>query len=193
MGNYRGVVQGSVQTAYFDQPLDGYPGQIATPNDPLLIDGFPVNFAAGIGVGLGVIADVNLSIPANDYGNIPAPYNVRPPTTGDVFANFVGVSVRDSAMPNSNAGVPTWEDNLMMPVLRAGRIFVQTNEAVTAGAAVRMYISDTDAHGAPLGSFRTSASTTVGDSIAITNAVFYRAAAAGLAIIEIRAANLAVV
>lgn len=193
MGNYRGVVQGSVQTGYFDQPAEGYPGQLATITDPNMIDGFIVNSAGVLTPGLGVIANANLSIASNDYGNIPSPYDVRLPTGGDTFAEFVGVAVRDSAMPNSDAGAPQWEGSTMAPVLRQGRIYVTTNEAVTAGAAVRMYITDTDAHGAPIGSFRTSAASTPADAIAITNARFYRAAAAGLAIIEIISANPAVI
>lgn len=186
MTGYRGTVQGSVQTAYFDQPLAGFPGQLAALPDLCLVDGFPVNATDGIGVGLGVVKGTDIDLVTNEYSNQSAPFPIQPPIAASTVADFIGITVRDSAMPNDSSGNPVWSDDLMAPVLREGRIFVTAPVAVDADDPVHMYRQDTTTHGNPIGSFTNAAAGV--DTIQITNAKWYRSAAAGAtdAIIEVR-------
>lgn len=189
MGNYRGTVNGSVQTGYFDQPFEGFPGQIMSLNSPNLIDGYPVDDSAGIFVGRGVVGQANLTITSNDYGNIPAPFSVRRPVLADAAnTDFVGVAVRDSAMPNDDSGNPIWEDNTMASIMRGGRIIVVTNEAVTPQSEVWMY-TEYASDASLVGAFRTQADATANQTaIRLDNAInvrFWKASPSGFAILEL--------
>lgn len=184
---FRGTVNGAVQTAYNDQPLAGFPGQIAALPDLCLVDGFNVNETNGVTPGLGVVKGADNDLPANEYGTQSSPFPVQVPAGTSTATDFVGIVVRDSAMPNTDAGIPVWPDNTMAPVLREGRIFTTAPVAVDAGDAVWMYVDNATSHDRPIGSF-TNADAGSGDTVQIANASWYRSAAAGAtdAIIELK-------
>jgi len=184
MSGFRGTIQGSVQTDYFDHPSRGFPGQIATQGDPQLIDSYPVSDACVIRGGVGVVQDTALTIPAGVYADRPAPFSVMSPIAASVVADFAGIVVRDSAQENDDTGNPIWSPGNMVPVMRQGRIFVLAPVAITAGDAVFMYRQDTTGHGNPIGSFTNAAAGI--DTLELTNIRWYDSTVANsIAIIEI--------
>ena len=173
---YQGTRQGSVQTAYGDQPIAGFPGQLAALPDLCLVDGFPVDETNGVTPGLGVVKGTDIDLTTGEYSNQSAPFPVEVPGGSSVAGDFVGIVVRDTAMPNDTSGNPVWENDTMAPVMREGRIFATAPVAVDADDAVYMYIQDTTTHGNPIGSFTNASSA---DTVTIANAKWYRSAAAG--------------
>ena len=183
---FRGVKGGSVQDTYFDNFSEGFPGQIATRDDPVLIDGFPAE--GDLSVGIGVAKGGALSLAAGKFNNLTAPYAVRVPALGDVEADFVGVTIRNSSTKNDATGNPVWEDKDMTPVMREARIFVTANQALAADDPVFWIINDTVTHGFEIGSFSNIALGAAGvDTIELTKQRFWKAAAVGdVAIIELQ-------
>lgn len=183
---YRGANLQPVQSGYYDSPFPGYAGQIATTGDPALIDGFPVEETDGIPVGFGVVKGTDIDITAGDFAAQSAPYTVKLPETDSVLADFVGIAVRDNAMPSNASGTPVWANDLMGSIMRKGRIFVSAPVAISQGDPVYMYVDDSDAHGLPIGSFTNAAAVTTTDTVQITQARWYKSAAANTpAIIEL--------
>ena len=185
MSGYQGIKNGSVQSAYFDNFAEGFPGQIATLNDPHLIDGFPAE--VDLGVGIGVVKGTALGLTAGEFNNNSAPYTVDIGALGAVEADFVGIVIRNSSTKNDANGIPIWEAKDMTPVMRDGRIFVTANQAIAADDSVFLIINDTVAHGFQIGSFSNVALGAGGvDTIELTKALFWKAAAVDdVAIIEL--------
>ena len=158
---YRGEVQGSVQDAYFDAPLAGFSGQIASFTNNYEVIGMPA--ASEITAGLAVFQDEVLDRNFDGQGRQPAPYSVRNPSAAaDTADTFLGIALRMQSQANDAEGVPVWAENTMVPVLTSGLVYVTTRAAVTAGAAVAVYRSATGtgtatasagAHGQDLGAF----------------------------------------
>jgi hypothetical protein len=179
---YQGVKGGSVQDGYFDNFTEGFPGQIATRDDPILVDGFPAE--ENLAIGIGVVKGTDLALTAGQYNNLSAPYTIKNPVAASVEADFVGVTVRTSSAKNDANGVPLWEAKDMTPVMREGRIFVTANQTISQGDPVYLIIQDTTAHGFEIGSF--SNADLGADTIQLTKANFWKAANAGeVAIIEL--------
>lgn len=182
---YQGTKNGSVQSGYFDNFEEGFAGQIATRNDPHLIDAFPAE--ADIGMGLGVVAGTALGLTADKYNNLSAPNKVILPGAGAVLADFEGITIRDSSDKNDDTGNPIYEADDLVSVLRKGRIFVDAPVAIAGKDPVFMILQDTVAHGLAIGSFTNVALGAGGiDTLELTNASFWKSAKAGsVAIIEL--------
>lgn len=180
---YRGVKQGSVQTGYFDNFAEGYPGQIATRDDSYLIDGYPAE--GDLRTGFGVVQGTDIGLNAGTYNNLAAPYTVKAPDGASVGDDFVGIVIRNSSTKNNENGFPIWEDKDMTPIMRQGRVFVAANQAITADDDVWLIIADNGGHGFGIGTF-SNVDLGSGDTVQITGARFWKAAAAGdVAIIEL--------
>lgn len=180
---YQGQKGGSVQSAYFDNFQEGFVGQIATLDDPHLIDGYPAE--NDINPGLALVKGTALGLTADKYNNLSAPYKIDNVAAGSVEADFVGIGLRDSSMKNDSNGNPVWEALDMTPVLREGRVFVTANQAIAADDEVWMIVADNGGHGFQIGSF-SNVDLLNADTIQLTKAKFWKAAAAGdVAIIEL--------
>lgn len=180
---YRGTFGGSVQDAYFDNFAEGYPGQIATRPDDSLIDGYPAE--GEVKPGLAVVKGTDLALTANEYNNLTAPYTVKGTEAASVEADFVGIVVRTSGQHNDANGNPVYDDKDHAPVLREGRIFVTANQAISPADEVWLIVADNGGHGFEIGSF-SNVDLGNADTIQLTKAAFWKAAAAGdVAIIEL--------
>jgi hypothetical protein len=180
---YRGTIHGNVQTGYFDHPLVGFPGQISSIIDPHVVDGYIVEDGNGMLAGRAAKRNNAITIATNTYGEITSPWTIENPAAGDITSGnlasmFEGVIVRDHSMANDDAGNPMYENARIAPVLRAGRIYLESQAAVTAGTQVFLVVKDDSTHGFPIGSFTTSDPGT-SDAIAIPNAEWRSPAAAG--------------
>lgn len=180
---FRGTRNGSVQTGYFDNFSEGYPGQIAALPDQLLIDSFPAE--TSVAVGIAVVRGVDLTNTAGVYNNHTAPNKVKTPIAASVEADFEGITIRDSSTPTSATGDPIYEADDLAPVMRKGRVFVAANVAIAPRDPVWMIVQDTTVHGFEIGSF-VNADLGGGDTVQLTEASFWKAASVGdVAIIEL--------
>ncbi|MBL4769544.1 MAG: hypothetical protein JKY94_17860 [Rhodobacteraceae bacterium] len=183
MTAYIGQKQGSVQTSYADQPLPGFPGQLATTADPHLIDGYPTQEL--INVGLGVVQGDAITETAGEFFSADAPYKVQGVQDDSILADFVGILVRGAGVTNDVNGVASYDDEEIASVMRKGRIYVSNPVAISSGDPVWMFIDNATAHNNPIGSF-TNADPGSGDAIQITTAVWYKRALANtVAVIEL--------
>ena len=188
---YRGVVNGSVQAGYFDHPIVGFPGQIASIIDPHVVDGYIVEDTNGIAAGLAAQRNNVVTIATDTYGEITSPWTIKTPvateiTAGNIATMFEGVVVRDHSMSNDVDGDPMYEDDRIAPILRVGRIYLVSQAATTAGTGVFLVVKDATSHGFPIGSF-TSSDPGSSDAIAIPNAEWRSpAAAGGIAVAEFK-------
>lgn len=183
MSGFRGIRQGSVQNGYFDNFSEGYPGQIATRPDVSLVDSFPAETLVLAGIGVAKGADLTLT--ADKYNNLVAPNKVKTPDAATTAADFVGIAVRDNSTPTNADGNPEYPEDNLVPVIREGRVFVEANVAIAPGDDVWLIVQDTTTHGFKIGSF-VNADLGGGDTVQITGATFWKAAAAGdVAIIEL--------
>lgn len=82
----------------------------------------PIASGAPIGVGIAVVhtQDGGCAVPG------------APGAT----EKFVGVTLKSQAMENNAAGLPTYRANSATSVMVEGRMFIETNEQVSAGARV---------------------------------------------------------
>lgn len=181
---YRGTINRPVQTGYFDQPFPGFVGQIATPFEPFVVNGYPVEETDGIGAGLGVVRGTAIDPAADQFYEQMAPWTVTLPTAASTADDFVGIAVREHSMGNDTDGNPIYYNETMAAILREGKIYTTANAAVIAGGLVYMYIQDTLTHGFPIGSF---AAASTADTVTIANANYVRTANAGeITVIELR-------
>ena len=128
---------------------------------------------------------VDLALTADKYNNLSAPSYVKNVLAGSVEADFVGIGVRLNANKNDANGRPIYEEKDMVSVMREGRIFVTANQAIAAGDTVWMIVADNGGHGFEIGSF-SNVDLLNADTIQLTKAKFWKAAAAGdIAIIEL--------
>lgn len=182
--SYRGIKNGSVQSGYFDNFLEGYPGQIATQRDPRLVDGYPAE--VDLFVGVGVAQGTEIEIAAGKFGDVKAPFGVKAVDATTTADTFVGITVRDSALANDANGNPIYPAEAMASVLRKGRIYVEANQNIAAGDPVFLIIQDTATHGFQIGGFSNVALGGGTDTVELTNSSFWKNAKAGeVAVIEL--------
>ena len=185
---YRGVVGGSVQSAYTDQPGVGVPGMVAFASDNMLKDAVVIGEANGIAAGRGV----RLTAVSDDISLQRPNLQALLPAAGSNEAAFAGILLFDEAMQSDENGVPGWADGRMGRIAKnnraGGRIYVKAVEAVTLTDTVNwVTIAPVDASYA-IGEFSPSAlgGTTFGTSVAISTARWVSEAdAGGVAIIEL--------
>lgn len=185
---YRGVVGGSVQSAYTDQPGVGVPGMVAFASDNMLKDAVVIGEANGIAAGRGV----RLTAVSDDISLQRPNLQALLPAAGSNEAAFAGILLFDEAMQSDENGVPGWADGRMGRIAKnnraGGRIYVKAVEAVTLTDTVNwVTIAPVDASYA-IGEFSPSAlgGTTLGTSVAISTARWVSEAdAGGVAIIEL--------
>lgn len=190
---FRGTANGSVQSAYTDQPGVAIAGQLAFASDYNLVDSALIGTVEGIPAGYGVQLVLNTG---TEPGNFQVPNRIAqlPNATALTIADFGGVLVFDEGCQSDGDGVPGWGYQRNGRVLRSiragGRIYVKVNvlDTVAVGNNVFWVISaGTDGKYAA-GSFTNAAlagTALAGYSVAITSAKFVTAGAAGgIAMIE---------
>ena len=169
---------GFAQSLYVDQIGTALPGSLAFTSDQRLVDSFIVSPTVGpngLEAGLGVITSV---IPALEVSGTRAGMNTKYaglPAVGATAANFAGISVRNQQMDSNVAGHACWFSNRLCNVIRSnrvgGRVWVQlSNGSSVVDGAVYWIISNTTAHGKPIGSF--SATALGADTVQLTTAKF---------------------
>ena len=183
---FRGSVNGSVQTTYADQPGQAIAGMLAFASDINNCDAMFIGETNGIEAGKGihgVIGDEGLGFQR------PALLAYLP--SGDeAAAQMYGIIVFDEAMQSMADGsgnpINGWAKGRVARVLRpgrgGGRIYVKAIEAVVPGTSTVNWVitAGSDAK-YEVGEFAPGVlnSGTIGTSVAITNAQWVTAAAAG--------------
>lgn len=104
-----------------------------------------------------------------------------PSLTGEIttITTFLGVAVHSHANEQAilNANNPGYAANSAMSVIRRGKVWVQVEDAVTAGSIPYVRFSADTSAGEQLGAFRSDADTS--DAVALPHSLFETAAAAG--------------
>lgn len=178
-GLYGGVLNGSVQTAVFDQNATALPGQLFSATDTNLVDSIDVAETDGVGAALGVTSAYVTS--ARPGINNKA---VSLPTSAATDATFEGVIVRSQAIRSDSNGNPIVPMGAQASILRrtrlGGRIWVLANTACTAGNGVYWLVQDTGGSGFAIGSFVAAAQGEAGiDTVLLSNVKFASTATAG--------------
>lgn len=94
-------------------------------------------------------------------------------------ALVIGISVARHDVEQTSAGVAQYNDTNAVPVLKSGRIFVETNDAVVAGAVANLKLSN--------GKFTDEAVASGIEAFTQIKATFITGTSgAGLAIVEIK-------
>lgn len=117
---------------------------------------------------------------------IPVGFPVRLGTSADkevlkanAGATAIGFAVHDHAREQSTAGVVQYDQYRAVSVLTAGRLWVETDDAVAAGAIARLKTSN--------GKLTDEAATTGIENFSIISVRFLTATtAAGLALVEVK-------
>jgi len=190
---YRGNVLGSVQTTYSDQPGVALPGMLAFASDDNFMDAMFIGETLGIEAGKGIqaiIADEGLGF------NRPG-LAAYLPNGGESAAEMYGIVVFDQAMQSQedSDGNPIngWAKGRVARVLRpgraGGRIYVKAKDDIVPGTSTVNWVTTAGSDGIyEAGEFAPGVlnSGTVGTTVAITNAKWVSAAAAGeVAILEL--------
>lgn len=183
---FRGSVNGSVQTTYDDQPGQAMPGMLMFASDINMCD------AVFIGETLGIEAGKGVQFVNGDEGlgfQRPAVLAYLPAGT-EAAAELAGIIVFDEAMQSQADAdgnpINGWAKGRMARVLRptraGGRIYVKAKEAVVVGTSTVNWVIAAGSDGVyEAGEFAPGvlASSTVGTTVAITNAKWITNAAAG--------------
>jgi len=190
---YRGVTNGSVQTAYQDQPGRGYAGMLAFASDLNNCDAVFIGETDGIRAGAGVRfleSDEGLQFQR-------PPVSAYLPEGDEEATEFAGIIVFDEAMQSDENGVPGWANGRVARVLRpgraGGRIYVAVkDDIVLASATVNWVIAVDTAEKYQLGDFCPTAlgGGAAGTSVALTNATWVTPATVdangnGIAVLEL--------
>lgn len=156
------------QTSILTDPATALPGQIAYPMFPRRVHTRNVVQVGGIAFGLFVARQ--------------ADGKVKLPTTGtEVTATGEGFALRDPTKEYSSAG---YDNGDLVPVMRSGYVWVETEGAVTEEGAV--YARHT-ANGGNTTLGKTRGDTDSGNAAAVPNARFISSTAgAGMALVEVR-------
>jgi len=178
-GLYGGVLNGSVQTAVFDQNATALPGQLFSATDANMVDSINVAETLGVGAALGVTSAYVTSARAGLNNKA-----VSLPVAGKVDADFEGIVVRSQAIRSDSNGNPIVPKGAQASIMRrvrfGGRIWVNCNEAAVAGNAAYWVVQDTAGHGFPIGSFCAAAKGAAGiDTALLTGVKFASVGVAG--------------
>jgi hypothetical protein len=133
---------------------------------------------------IGRLIDVTAGVPFGRFMKLKGEGQCELPSSAAHITGGLrgGVTIRDLAREQSQAGVTQYNNKDAASLLRSGRIWVQVEEAVVVGDPVFVRHA-----GGPLGAFRKDAdvSAMVDQATAIPNAKYLSAAAEnGLALIE---------
>ena len=117
---FRGVVGGSVQSTYTDQPGAGVAGMVAYASDNSLIDAIVVGEVDGISAGRGVKYTA-ATVGATAVGMQTPSVLAFLCASGDDVGDFAGVVVFDENMQTDENGVPGWAQGRVARIMRPGR------------------------------------------------------------------------
>ena len=186
MSVYHGTKFGFVQSAVYDQMGVSLAGRLANASDINLCDAVSVGETAGIGVGLGVAVSA-LS------GAIKPGINaleLKLPTSSSTAADFAGILVRTDTGRTDADGNNYIGHKEIGTLLRkervGGRIWIEAQGAITAGAPLYWVIADTASTGKKIGGFVGTAAGS--DTVELSNVKVLTSADAGkLALVELAA------
>lgn len=186
---FRGQVNGSVQTAYSDQPGIAVPGMLAFASDINNCDAIFIGEAEGIRAGAGV----RLLYADEGLGFQRPPEQAFLPEGDEAVAEFGGIIVFDEAMQSNEDGVPGWAKGRVARVLRpgrmGGRIYVKVKDAIVPGTSTVNWVIAADAaEKYEVGDFSPSAlgGGDAGTSVLLTNCKWVTRADAGkIAMLEL--------
>lgn len=184
MSVYHGTKFGFVQSAVYDQMGVSLAGRLANASDINLCDAVSVGETAGIGVGLGVAVSA-LS------GAIKPGINaleLKLPTSSSTAADFAGILVRTDTGRTDADGNNYIGHKEIGTLLRAnrvgGRIWIEAQDAITAGAPLHWVIADTAGTDKKIGGFVGTA--VANDTVELKGIRVLTSAAAGeLALVEL--------
>lgn len=117
---FRGIVGGSVQSSYTDQPGRGVPGMIAFASEQAVanIDSIFIGGTDGIHAGRGVCYEAQ-AVAA--YNMQTPPVNAILPVAGNTVADFRGILVFDETMQSDASGIPGYNPGRVGRILRKGK------------------------------------------------------------------------
>ncbi len=155
---FRGTANGSVQSAYTDQPGVAVAGMLAFAGDLNNIDSLMVDETNGIAAGKGVVAVQQAAVATNLQRPNQA---ISLPSGYMTYADFAGVVVFEQAMQTDENGNPGWADNRQARVLRpgraGGRIYVDAKDTITTTDGVHWVILAPEDGSYALGDFSPTA------------------------------------
>ena len=179
MSVYHGTKFGFVQSAVYDQMGVSLAGRLANASDINLCDAVSVGETAGIGVGLGVAVSA-LS------GAIKPGINaleLKLPTSSSTAADFAGILVRTDT-GRTDADGNNYIGHKEIGTLLRGRIWIEAQDAITAGAPLHWVIADTAGTDKKIGGFVGTA--VANDTVELKGIRVLTSAAAGeLALVEL--------
>lgn len=161
------------QTTVTSAPAKAHPGMLADGKVPHDVISARVDRAAGIAPGLGVVRTAN-----GDFAG-------ELPTATFLAAAFLGISVHShkALLDPSSDDNEVYEDEETMPVLRHGRVWVEVEDAFSAGDAAFVRF-EAGAGGTQLGAIRTDADTA--SAVAVTGLRLLTSGGAGdLGLLEV--------